>query len=142
MLKGLSPLLTPELLHTLRAMGHGDELALVDANFPSTSMARRLVRLDAADVVSATRAVLSLMPLDDFVDATAWRMQVVDDANAEPPVCAELRGLVEAEGYRLAALERFAFYEQAKQCFAIVATGETRLYGNVILKKGVIRPAS
>lgn len=140
MLKGLSPLLTPELLHCLRAMGHGDELAIVDANFPSTTMAKRLVRLDAVDVVTATEAVLSVLPLDDFAETAAWRMEVVGDANAEPPVCAELRARVEAEGFALGRLERFAFYEKTKESFAVLATGETRLYGNVILKKGVVRP--
>lgn len=141
MLKGVDPLLIPDLLHALRAMGHGDEIALVDANFPATALARRLVRLDGADLIAATRAVLSVLPLDDFVKESAWRMAVVDDPAAEPPVCAELRRLTEAEGFALARLERFAFYDRVRGAFAVVATGETRLYGNVILKKGVVRPA-
>jgi L-fucose mutarotase len=144
MLKGLDPILSPELLQTLRAMGHGDEIALVDANFPATAMARRLLRLDGLSVTAVLGAVLSVMPLDDFVDEAAWRMEVVGDPAAEQPVFAEIRAeIARREGPRfgLAALERFAFYERAQAAYAIVATGETRLYGNVILKKGVVRPS-
>jgi L-fucose mutarotase len=144
MLKGLDLILSPELLQTLRAMGHGDEIALVDANFPATAMARRLLRLDGLSVTAVLGAVLSVMPLDDFVDEAAWRMEVVGDPAAEQPVFAEIRAeIARREGPRfgLAALERFAFYERAQAAYAIVATGETRLYGNVILKKGVVRPS-
>ena len=144
MLKGLDPILSPDLLQTLRAMGHGDEIALVDANFPATAMARRLVRLDGLSVTAVLGAVLSVMPLDDFVDEAAWRMEVVGDPAAEQPVFAEIRAEIarhEGPKFALAALERFAFYERAQAAYAIVATGETRLYGNVILKKGVVRPS-
>jgi L-fucose mutarotase len=144
MLKGIDPLLSPELLATLRAMGHGDEIALVDANFPADSMAQRLVRLDGLSVTAVLNAVLSVMPLDDFVPDAAWRMEVVGEPSAEQPVFAELRAAIarrEGPGFGLATLERFAFYERARQAYAIVATGETRLYGNVILKKGVVRPS-
>ena len=144
MLKGLDPILSPELLQTLRAMGHGDEIALVDANFPATAMAQRLVRLDGLSVTAVLGAVLSVMPLDDFVDEAAWRMEVVGDPAAEQPVFAEIRAEIarhEGPRFGLAALERFAFYERAQAAYAIVATGETRLYGNVILKKGVVRPS-
>lgn len=142
-LKGLDPLLNPELLHALRAMGHGDELVIADANFPATGMARRLIRMDGCDGPTVARAVLSVMPLDDFADAACFRMQVVDDADAVPEVCRIYERLIrDAEGARfhLASLERFAFYDRAGSAFVVVQTGETRLYGNLILKKGVVRP--
>lgn len=141
MLKNIDPILTPDLLHALRAMGHGDELVIADANFPATALATRLVRLDGLDGPRVARAILGLLPLDGFVPEPAFRMQVVDDADAEPPVCRIYRELVEAEGHRLGTIERFAFYERTKGAFVIVQTGENRLYGNMILKKGVIRPA-
>jgi L-fucose mutarotase len=143
MLKGIDPLLSPDLLAILRAMGHGDEIAIVDANFPAASTARRLVRLDGASATAVLDAILSVMPLDDFVPEAAWRMQVVDAPDAEQPIFATFREILAAhEGQNtvLASLERFAFYERAKTAYALVATGEARLYGNVILKKGVIRP--
>ena len=145
MLKGIDPILSPELLAILRAMGHGDEIAIVDANFPAASNARRLVRLDGVSATAALDGVLSVMPLDDFVPEAAWRMEVVGAPDAEQPVFAAFReALARHEGSqaRLAALERFAFYERARAAFAIVATGETRLYGNIILKKGIVRPRS
>ena len=143
MLKGLDPLLSPDLLATLRAMGHGDEIAIVDANFPAEAMAQRLVRLDGLSATAVLDAVLSVMPLDDFVPEAAWRMEVVGDPTAEQPIFAEFREVVarrESPQMRLAALERFAFYERARAAYAIVPTGERRLYGNIILKKGVVRP--
>jgi L-fucose mutarotase len=144
MLKGLDPLLGAELLHVLRSMGHGDELVIVDANFPAASSGPRLVRLDGISATRALEAVLSVMPLDDFADAPCARMQVVDDPDAVPEICQEFQAIIDrAEGgrFRLAKIERFAFYERARQAFAVVQTGETRLYGNVLLKMGVVRPA-
>ena len=138
MLINIDPLLSPDLLHTLRAMGHGDEIAVVDANFPGTSTATRLIRLDGISVTRATEAVVSVMPLDDFVDVPAVTMEVVGSPNEVPPAVAELRAVVGDRG-QCGTLERFAFYARDKQCFAIVQTGETRLYGNIILKKGVVR---
>lgn len=143
MLKGLDPLLTADLLYVLRAMGHGDELVLADTNFPAVAMARRLVRLDGADGPRALRAILSVMPLDDFVEEPCARMAVVDDPDAEPPVCQEYQSVIDAAEsgrFRLGRLERSAFYERARAAFALVQTGENRLYGNVLLKMGVIRP--
>ena len=146
MLKNIDPILSPELLSTLRAMGHGDELAIVDANYPAASSGRPLIRMDA--VTTATRileAVLSLMPLDEFVPCAAFHMQIVDDAAAELPIFGEFRSLIERyepKAARLEGIERFAFYERVSGCFAVVATGERRLYGNLILKKGIIRPQS
>ena len=143
MLKGLDPLLSADLLHVLRAMGHGDELVIVDANFPATSMGRRVVRMDGVSATRALEAVLSVMPLDDFVDEPCARMQVVDNPDPVPDVCKQFQELIdraERGRFQLAKIERFAFYERARQAFALVQTGETRLYGNVLLKMGVIRP--
>ena len=143
MLKGLDPLLGPDLLHALRAMGHGDELVLADANFPAASLARRLIRLEGADGPRALRAILSVMPLDDFAEMACARMQVVDDPDAEPEVCRIYQAVIdEAEGgrFRLGQIERFAFYERARAAYAVVHTAEPGLYGNVLLKMGVVHP--
>ena len=143
MLKNLDPLLSPDLLAILRSMGHGDEIAIVDANFPAAGNAKRLVRLDGISATRALAAVLSVLPLDDFGADCAWRMEVVGAPLAEQPIYGEFRAFLEtATGGRagLAALERHAFYDRARQAFAIVATGETRLYGNILLRKGVVRP--
>ncbi|MBV9674256.1 MAG: ribose ABC transporter [Verrucomicrobia bacterium] len=141
MLKNLSPLHTPELLHTLASMGHGDDIAIVDAHFPADSMAQRLVRLDGADAPSVLRAVLQLIPLDTFVDDPALRMQVVDNPNKIPEVQRIFQDVIdEEEGHHveLVKIERFAFYQKAKDAYAIVATGELRPYGCVLVKKGVV----
>ena len=143
MLKGLDLLLSADLLHVLAAMGHGDELAVVDANFPAAALARRLVHLDGIEAPRALAAVLSLMPLDDFVPAPLAIMQD-PAAREDPPVIAGFRETARAaEGREVAfeALERFAFYERARGAFAILATGEQRLYGCLLARKGVIRPA-
>ena len=145
MLKNLDPLLSAELLHALRQMGHGDEIAIVDANFPAFSMGPRVIRLDGVDAVRALDVILSVMPLDDFVDETAWRMQVVGAPEAQQPIFAEFRATVtlrEGEGHKIGALERYAFYARAAKCFVVVATSERRLYGNIILKMGVVRENS
>jgi L-fucose mutarotase len=141
MLKGLDPLLTPELLHALAAMGHGDELALVDRNFPAAATAQRLVQLPAADTAAAARAILSLLPLDTFVEEPVVRMQVVGDPEEVTPVQQELARLAaEVEGRPIAmgSAERYAFYERARGAFVTVATGETAPYGCFLLRKGVI----
>jgi len=143
MLIGIDPLLNADLLHALRAMGHGDEIAIVDANFPATTMARRLIRMDGVSATRAAEAILSVLPLDDFVDRPAIRMQVVGDAKSVPAVCREFRALVDrAAGCSLplGVIERQKFYDRVRRCYVVVATGEGRLYGNLILTKGVIRP--
>lgn len=143
MLKAIDPLLSPDLLYVLRAMGHGDEIAIVDANYPAQSAGPDVIRLEAADAPRALDAVLSVLPLDTFVPEACWRMEVVGDADADLAVFREFRYVIgkrEGPQFRLGTLERFAFYERASRCFAIVATGERRFYGNVILKKGVIPP--
>ena len=143
MLKNIDPILSPDLLATLRAMGHGDELAIVDANYPAASSGRPLIRLDGQSTPQVEAAVLSVMPLDEFATCSAFRMQVVDDPDAELPIFKEFEELLRRFEPKLAVLdsiERFAFYERVKRCFAVVVTGERRLYGNLILKKGIIRP--
>lgn len=143
MLKNIDPVLSPELLATLRAMGHGDEIAIVDANYPATSSGRPVIRIDGVSATRVQEAVLSLMPLDGFVPCAAFRMQVVEDAAAEMPIFAEFRALLarfEPAHGAIEGIERFAFYERVKNSFAVVATGERRLYGNLILKKGIVQP--
>jgi L-fucose mutarotase len=140
MLIGLDPLLSPDLLFTLASMGHGDEIALVDANFPAAALARRLVRLDGIDGSAALGAVLSVLPLDPFVERPAATMQVIDDPEALPPAVADYLDVLAAYGSTAPVdpLDRFAFYDRARDAFAIVITGERRPYGNILLRKGVI----
>jgi L-fucose mutarotase len=143
MLKGIDPLLSADLLHVLGAMGHGDELAVVDANFPAATMARRLVRLDGCDGSRALKAILTLLPLDDFVDAPATVMQVVGDPDSIPETVREFQEIAnqaEKRDVKMARIDRFDFYARAREAFAVVATGETRLYGCVLIRKGVVRP--
>lgn len=149
MLKTIDPILNADLLHALAAMGHGDDIVISDANFPADAVARhtvlgRALRLDGVDVPRAVRAVLSLMPLDTFVDAPARRMAVVGKPGEMPAVQQEVAREVEAAEGRpvaLAQIERYAFYEAAKNAYCVVATGERRFYGCFILKKGVVPPA-
>lgn len=140
MLIGLDPLLSPDLLHVLASMGHGDSIVLVDANYPA-SRGHLRIDLPGVGLVPALRAVLSVMPLDTFVPNPATVMQVVGDPDAEPPVFTEINAALRERGAAAAqTIERHAFYAAAEQAFAIVATGERRFYGNVILTKGVIAP--
>jgi L-fucose mutarotase len=142
MLKGIDPILGPELLHAIRAMGHGDEICIADANFPATTNAKRLIRLDGIDAVHVADAILALMPLDTFVDHAAHVMQVVGKPKDAPPIYGLFQQAIDRheKGFKLGRIERFKFYERAQKCFAIVATGEGRLYGNLILTKGIIAP--
>lgn len=149
MLKNLDPLLNADLLHVLRAMGHGDDLVLADANFPADSIARttvtgKLIRLDGVDVPKAATAILSVLPLDGFVDHPVRRMEVVGRPDYRPPVQEQMQQAIDrAEGKAcpMGSIERFAFYEQAKKAYAVVATSEQRGYGCFLLKKGVILAA-
>jgi L-fucose mutarotase len=142
MLKGIDPILGPDLLAILRAMGHGDEIAVVDANFPATSSAKRLVRADGIDAPRMVRAILSVLPLDTFVPNAAFRMAVVDRPDEVPPITHEFSAALKAVNYvgQIEAIERFAYYDRARNAYAIVATGELRYWGNLILKKGAIPP--
>jgi L-fucose mutarotase len=145
MLKGIDPVVSPELLHILAAMGHGDEIAIVDANFPAAAMARRLVRMDGVNSRRAMASILKLLPVDDFVDCPVAVIEVVGDTEAVPETVQEFQSVLDAaEGrdVRIAPIDRFEFYRRSREAFAIVATGETRLYGCALVKKGVIRPGS
>lgn len=141
MLRNIPAILSPDLLWTLRAMGHGDDLVIADANFPATALGARCHRLDGICATEVLEAVLTVFPLDHFVDTPALVMAVVDDPSAVPPIVAEFQQITTATADNPATLdrlERFAFYDRARSAFAIIQTGETRLYGNIILKKGVI----
>lgn len=141
MLKGISPLLTPELLKVLAEMGHGDELVIGDANFPAQSMGQRCVRQDGHGGVELMDAILSLLPLDGFVEAPVTLMQVTPGTmDGDPPVWAKFHEIVEKHqpGTKFEQEERFAFYERARKAYACVATGERSLYACIILKKGVL----
>jgi L-fucose mutarotase len=148
MLKNINPLLTPELLYVMAAMGHGDELAVVDANFPAYSVARgttnaRVVPMAAVSMPEAVSAMLSLLPLDEFVDSPV-RSMAGDAAPGElPEVQQEVQAVIDAAAGRhwpIGELERFAFYEAARTSYAVVLTGERRFYGNVLIKKGALAP--
>lgn len=140
MLKGIPTILSPELLKILMEMGHGDELVIGDGNFPAASMAQRLVRLDGHGVPEILEAIMQLFPLDTFVEAPVGLMAVLGGGE-EPPIWATYREILNKHETHTAIeqIERFAFYERAKQAYAIVATGESAVYANVILKKGVIK---
>lgn len=147
MLKSLDPLLNAEVLYALRAMGHGDELIICDTNFPADSVAREtvlgeLLRIDAS-AARVAKAVLSVMPLDSFVDKPAERMEIVGKPKEVPPVQAEVQVEIDkAEGksWPMGSIERFAFYEKAKKAYCVIQTGERRFYGCFVFKKGVIPP--
>jgi L-fucose mutarotase len=141
MLKGIHPLLHADLLHALAAMGHGDEIAIVDANFPAASVGRRVLHASGASASEALDAILTVFPLDTFVTPAAFTMEVVGDPEALPEPVREFAAvftrhdLADAEIGRLA---RDAFYERARGSFAVVRTGELRPYRNILLVKGVV----
>lgn len=145
MLKGIDPLLNADVLYALRAMGHGDDLIISDTNFPADSVARETVlgevlRIDrpAAEVV---KAVLSVFPIDTFVDDAVARMEVVGEPATLMPVMKEVQSEVRAAGGpTLLGIERYAFYDRAKQAYAVIQTGERRFYGCFALRKGVVPP--
>lgn len=141
MLKGIPALIGPELLHVLRSMGHGDEIVISDANFPGDSQGPKLIRMDGHSATDVLEAILTLMPLDDMEHA-AFRMEVVGAPQKIEPIMAAFDAIIKRFEPHVTpvGIERFAFYARAKTAYAIVQTGETRLYGNLILKKGVIRP--
>ncbi len=140
-LKNISPLISPDLMQLLMQMGHGDEIVLADGNFPADANAQRLVRADGLPLLPLLEAVLQLFPLDTFVDEVAFVMQPVGAPAAEPPIWTGFRHLLEeAEGRAIALvpLDREDFYHRSRLAFGIVATSEVALYGNLILKKGVV----
>jgi len=148
MLKGLSPLLNADVLHALRAMGHGDDLIICDTNFPADSIARQtrlgtLVRIDNVTAAQAVAAVLSVYPLDTFVDDAAARMEIVGKPDEIAPVQKEVQTAIDkAEGksWPMIGVERYAFYERAKQAYCVIQTGERRFYGCFAFRKGVVPP--
>jgi L-fucose mutarotase len=142
MLKGIDPLLGPELLATLRGMGHADEIAIVDANFPAAANARRLIRAEGVSATRMVEAILSVLPLEQFEPIAAFRMAVDGAPDELPPVIGEFEQLLKGVGYDgpIGALDRFAYYERTRAAYAIVSTGERRYWGNLILKKGAIPP--
>jgi L-fucose mutarotase len=148
MLKNIDHRLNADVLRALRAMGHGDDVILCDTNFPADSVARqtvigKLLRIDNVTAARAARAVLSVMPLDSFVEKPAGRMEIVGKPNEIPPVQAEVQAEIDkAEGrhWPMGSIERFAFYDLAKKAYCVIQTGETRFYGCFVFKKGVIPP--
>ncbi|MER9296146.1 RbsD/FucU family protein [Mesorhizobium sp. M0621] len=147
MLKGINPLLNADVLQALRAMGHGDDLIIADTNFPSDSVARqtalgRVLRIDAS-AAEVAKAVLSLYPLDTFVDDSAARMEIVGKPDEIPAVQKEVQKEIDAaegKSWPMIAVERYAFYERAKQAYCVIQTGERRFYGCFAFRKGVVPP--
>ena len=143
MLKNLSPVLGPELLYTLRAMGHGDEIAIVDGNFPADNAGpQNVIRADGHDALRMLDAILSVLPLDDMVPEAAFRPQVPGKPSHMEPVMEDIARVIARHEpkLKLIGLEPAAFYERVRNAYAVVGTSERRLYGNVVLRKGVIRP--
>jgi L-fucose mutarotase len=141
MLKGIPPIISPELMKTILEMGHGDELVLADGNFPAVSCAQRLIRADGHNVPELLDAILQFFPLDQYVKQPVGLMAVVPGDPTKPTIWEEYKAIVSKHDPRAADfefIERFAFYERAKTAFAIVATSEKALYANIILKKGVV----
>ncbi len=146
MLKGIDQRLSAEIVHVLMLMGHGDDLVICDVNHPAATIAAettygRLIEMAGCDIPTAAKAILSLMPLDSFVDAPISRMQVVGKPAMTMPIFDRMQSVADAaEGRPIAikSLERFAFYAAAKQSFAIIRTADSGPYGCFILKKGVI----
>jgi L-fucose mutarotase len=147
-LKGINPLLNADVLFALRAMGHGDDLIIADTNFPSDAIARqtrlgRLLRIDNTTSAEAAAAILSVYPLDGFVDDAAARMEIVGSPHEVPPVQREVQQVVDAaEGraWPMIGIERYAFYERAKRAYCVIQTGERRFYGCFAFRKGVVAP--
>ncbi len=143
MLRGIPPILSPELLAALMAMGHGDELVIADGNFPAASIAKRLLRADGHGVPPLLDAILSLFPLDRFVPRAVSLMAVVPGDQAKTDIWEEYRRIVRRHDpsfQDFEMVERFAFYERAREAYAVLATSETAVYANIILKKGLVTP--
>ena len=143
MLIGIPNILTPDLLRHLKAMGHGDELVIADANFPAETCGARIERLAGVTATEALRAILTIMPLDSYVDHPARTMQVVGDPDAVPEIVEEFQKIIDETAdhpAQIKSVERHAFYVEARKTFCVVQTAETRFYGNIILQKGVVAP--
>ena len=143
MLINIDPILSPEVLYTLRAMGHGDKLILCDSNFPAYSMNSRVHRIDGVDAAKAAKAIFSIFPLDSFIKYPVVRMQIDDNPDELNGVHKELNNImheVAGANWEMGSIERFKFYDEAKNAFAIITTNETRPFGCFILTKGVVKP--
>lgn len=140
MLKGIPSIISPGLLKILMEMGHGDELVIADGNFPAASIARRLVRSDGNMVPPLLKAVLKFFPLDPYVKSPVSIMSLVPGETYKPVIWEKYRAILKKHEHftDFEYVERFAFYERARQAFAVIATSETALYANIILKKGVV----
>jgi L-fucose mutarotase len=141
MLKLIPKILSPDLLKIIMEMGHGDEIVIADGNFPSASIAQRLVRLDGHDIPDILEAMLRLFPLDSYVDRPVGLMAVTPGDPYKPVIWEEYKKIIQGskEPFKeFETIERFAFYERAKKAYAVIATGESALYANIILKKGVV----
>lgn len=140
MLKGIPPIISPELMKIMLEMGHGDELVIADGNFPAASVAERLVRCDGHGIPELLEAVLKFYPLDTFVERPVALMAVVPGDNYQPVIWEDYRTVVQLSGNKtdFEMVERYAFYERAKKAYAVVATGEMARYANIILKKGLV----
>lgn len=143
MLKGINPLLGPELLKILRAMGHGDEIAIVDGNYPADTDAKRLVRMDGIAATAVLDAILSVIPLDQMVAEACWRPAAYLDKARIEPIFTEFEAIVAQHEpkQKVHVLVGADFYNRVKGAYALIATTEARLYGNIVLRKGVIHPA-
>ena len=142
MLKGIPNVLSPQLLEILMEMGHGDEIVIADGNFPAASIAQRLVRADGHGVPELLKAILKVYPLDIYVEKPVALMAVVPGDDTKPTIWEEYRKIIVASGEQFddfEFVERFAFYDRAKEAYAVVATSESALYANIILKIGVIK---
>jgi len=141
MLKNIPKILSPDLLKIIMEMGHGDEIVIADGNFPSASFAQRLVRLDGHAIPDILEAILRLFPLDTYVERPVGLMAVMPGDPYKPVIWEEYKKILLAskEPFKeFENIERFAFYERAKKAYAVIATGESALYANIILKKGVV----
>ncbi|MFW5980453.1 MAG: RbsD/FucU family protein [Halanaerobiaceae bacterium] len=141
MLKGIPDIISPELMKTIMEMGHGDEIVLADGNFPAASNARRLVRCDGHGIPELLEAILQFFPLDTYVEKPVSLMAVTPGDDYEPVIWEEYEAIVKKqaeESHEFEYIKRFDFYERAKKAYAVVASSETALYANIILKKGVV----
>jgi L-fucose mutarotase len=140
MLKGISKIVSPELLKVLCEMGHGDEIVIADGNFPSENYGKRVIRADGIEGIKMLEAVLSLIPLDTYAKENFMLMQTVKD-DPKPDIWETYFDIATKadDNLREGYLERFEFYERAKQAYAIIATGEKAVYANIIIKKGVVK---
>ncbi|HIA64513.1 TPA: fucose isomerase [Candidatus Poribacteria bacterium] len=142
MLKNIPEVISPDLMHAIMSMGHGDEIVLADGNFPASSNAKRLIRADGLDVCTLLEAIMQFFPIDTFVEDHAVVMATVEPEESDPLIWEEFRLLLlaagEGEQVKLTPIERHAFYARARDAYAVVATSETALYANLILKKGVV----